>query len=245
MSLFFSCPPNATGVHTGTTGTGPRTLLACPNETYKNEIRTAIEQGVLTWTAFPFNSELGAYDPSLLEFGINHTHALDDFFGVRRKITLPSRDVPGATRSLIPILAANGVQAINESPNGAMYPTNVPPAFVWRDADEGNAVVNEEHGVSGVSPPSGKDMLTMWWEEDCDTRCLRQFPGSDVAVLFDWQGEDSGPNVNSAADVLKLYEQARSSFPNATVRAAGLDEVAESLLRPQVRSKLPVLTHEV
>ena len=51
--------------------------------------------------------------------------------------------------------------------------------------------------------------------------------------------------MNSAADVLKLYEQARSSFPNATVRAAGLDEVAESLLRPQVRSKLPVLTHEV
>ena len=76
MSLFFSCPPNATGVHTGTTGTGPRTLLHCPNETYKTKIRTAIEQGVLTWTAFPFNSELGAYDPSLLEFGINHTHAL-------------------------------------------------------------------------------------------------------------------------------------------------------------------------
>ena len=64
-------------------------------------------------------------------------------------------------------------------------------------------------------------------------------------TIDSWQGEDSGPNVNSAADVLKLYEQARSSFPNATVRAAGLDEVAESLLRPQVRSKLPVLTHEV
>jgi hypothetical protein len=85
---------------------------------------------VLTWSAFPFNSELAAYDKSLIEFGINHTHALDDYFGVKRKIAFPDRDVPGVTRSLIPILLANGIGAINESPNGAMYPTNVPPAFV-------------------------------------------------------------------------------------------------------------------
>ena len=49
------------------------------------QVREAIEQGVLTWAAFPFNSELGAYDASLLHFGINHTHALDDFFGLPRK----------------------------------------------------------------------------------------------------------------------------------------------------------------
>ena len=64
-------------------------------------------------------------------------------------------------------------------------------------------------------------------------------------MLFDWRGEDSGPNVNSAADVLRLYAQARAKFPNAAVRAGGLDDVAESLLRPAVRSKLPVLALEV
>ena len=36
VSLFFSCPPNATGVHTH--GTGPRTTLHCPNETYKAQV---------------------------------------------------------------------------------------------------------------------------------------------------------------------------------------------------------------
>ena len=85
----------------------------------------------------------------------------------------------------------------------------------------------------------------MWWEEACDQNCLIQYPGSDIAVLFDWRGEDSGPNVNSADDVLKLYAQARAKFPNATVRSAGLDDIAESLLRPEVRSKLPVLDLEV
>lgn len=245
VSLFFSCPPNATGVHTGATGTGPRTTLHCPNETYKEEIRQAIKDGVLTWTAFPFNSELAAYDPSLLTFGINHTHALDDFFGIKRKITFPDRDVPGVTRALIPLLRSNGIEAINESPNGAMYPTNVPPAFVWRDQDPDNCVVNQQHGVEGVQPPSGQDIVVMWWEEKCDENCFQQYPGSDVAVLFDWRGEDSGPNVGSAADVLKLYAQARAKFPNATVRAAGLDDVAESLLRPLVRSQLPILDLEV
>ena len=44
-------------------------MRSCPNETYKAEIRTAIEEGVLTWAAFPFNSELSAYDRSLIEFG--------------------------------------------------------------------------------------------------------------------------------------------------------------------------------
>jgi hypothetical protein len=212
VSLFFSCPPNATGVHTGATGKGPRTILHCPNETYKEEVRIAIKEGVLTWAAFPFNSELSAYDRSLIEFGINHTHALDDYFGVKRKITLPDRDVPGITRSLIPILLENGIGAINEAPNGAMHPTNVPPAFIWKDADSVNHVVNQQHGVAGVTPPSGKEIVVMWWEEGCDSNCLRQFPGSDVAVLFDWRGEDSGPNVGSAADVLKLYAQVRGSL---------------------------------
>eukprot|EP01052_Picozoa_sp_SAG31_P028952 SAG31_NODE_2838_length_5017_cov_3.102074_3_plen_163_part_00 len=158
-----------------------------------------------------------------------------------------------------------------------MFPTNVPPAFVWRDADPLNAVVNQAHGVKGVAPPSGQEIVVMWWEADCDTFCLKQYPGSgeiaacwilccasesaacwilccasdqiisfvDVAVLYNWRGEDSGPNVNSAADVLKLYALARQAFPNATVRAAGMDDVTQSLLRSNVRDKLPVLDLEV
>lgn len=57
VSLFFSCIPNATGVHTD-----PH----CPNATYRADIEAAIKRGELTWNAFPFNSEMGAYDPSMV-----------------------------------------------------------------------------------------------------------------------------------------------------------------------------------
>ena len=159
----------------------------------------------------------------------NQSHASSMTFRCERK-TRSQTATPGDALSNPNTL--ENVWCLNESPNGAMYPTNVPPAFVWRDVDATNAVVNSDHGVHGVAPPSGKDIVVMWWQEACDTNCLIQYPGSDVAVLFDWRGEDSGPNVNSANDVLQLYAQARAKFPNATVRSGGLDDVAESLMRP-------------
>lgn len=62
---------------------------------------------------------------------------------------------------------------------------------------------------------------------------------------MDWQGEDTGPNVNSASDVIKLYNDARRRFPGAEVRAGGLEDKAQALLRPECRSQLPVLHMEV
>lgn len=127
------------------------------------------------------------------------------------------------------------------------YPTNVPPAFVWRDADSdpAHAAAVSSTAVAGVSPPSGKDILVMWFEQTCDTFCTQKYPGADTAVLFDWRGEDSGPNIGSAADILKLYDQARTQFPNAEVRSGSLDELAEALLQPTTRAQLPVLELEV
>eukprot|EP00039_Didymoeca_costata_P021307 m.344143 g.344143 ORF g.344143 m.344143 type:complete len:974 (-) comp23897_c0_seq1:105-3026(-) len=236
ISLFLSCPPNATGVHSP---------LHCPNSTYRTQVLEAIQDGVLTWNAFPFNSELSAYDSSMMRFGINHTHMIDDMLQKPRKIVFPDRDVPGVTRAMIPILTSMGVKAINEAPNGAMLPTNVPPAFIWRDEDSENTVVNTTN-VDGVSPPSGEEILVMWWQEDCHGKCFRVYPGSDTAVLFDWVGEDSGPNVNSASDVLQLYAEAREQFPNATsIKSASLDDVASALLRPEVYRNLPTLNVEI
>ena len=160
--------------------------------------------------------------------------------GVPRKTVVPVRDVPGMSRSVIPVLSRAGVLAINEAPNGGMIPTNVPPAFIWKD-----------RGATGVSysnirPPSGVEILAMWSDPGvCDEVCIRTFPGCDVAVYMDWQGEDSGPNVNNASDVLKLYDDARKLFPGAEVRAAGLEDKARALLRPECRSQLPVLDMEV
>lgn len=77
-------------------------------------------------------------------------------FSKNRTITMSQRDVPGMTRSVIPLLRESGVQAITVGVNGATAPpgfhlkifdsqsTGVPSAFVWED------------------PSSGQDILAMW-----------------------------------------------------------------------------------
>ena len=102
--------------------------------------------------------------------------------------------------------AANGILAINESPNGAMAATNLPPAFIWKDG----GIATNASGVDGVVPASQQEILTMWWEGSCDTYCFRAYPGCDMAVSYDWRGEDSGPNVGRAEDILGMYAAARA-----------------------------------
>ena len=186
------------------------------------------------------------------------THAVDDMLGVPRKRVVADRDVPGLTRSVIPVLAGAGIQAINIAPNAQPAPANVPPAFIWRDSPSSQRKANQFNGsrLFGVDTPSGKEMLTLFWDGwnygvpgqpqgGCDMVCFQTFPGCDVAVYFNWLGEDSGPNVADAAAVLKLYEQAREQFPGAEVVSGGLDVIVEALLQPAARGALPVLTGEI
>eukprot|EP00035_Acanthoeca_spectabilis_P029436 m.474504 g.474504 ORF g.474504 m.474504 type:complete len:967 (-) comp36357_c0_seq1:352-3252(-) len=233
VSLFFSCPP-----HAG---------ITCPNATYTEAVRAAITQGDLTWNAFPFNSDVAGHDPGMdgmIAFGVNHTHALDDMLGVKRKTVFPIRDVPGVTRSLIPLALQLGLKAINQAPNGALYPANVPPAFIWKDQGPDGGT-QQGADVPGVVNPSGAEMLTLWWQSECHFRCFQQYPLCDTAVFYDWKGEDSGPNVASAADVLALYAAARVAFPDAEVVSGSLDDVAAALSSSQCRAGLPTLTAEV
>ena len=79
------------------------------------------------------------------------------------------------SRSLIPLLGNLGVTAINQAPNGAMYPANVPPAFVWKDVGPPGA--DSGGDVDGVRDPSGKQVLTLWWEDECHFTCFQSYPG--------------------------------------------------------------------
>jgi hypothetical protein len=240
-SAYLSCPPNQ-GLH-------------CPSVEQLATFKDAVKRGDITWPAFPFNSEHAAYDPSMVQFGVNMTHALDDLLGVPRKRVLANRDVPGLTRSLIPVLSAVGVRAINIAPNAQMAPSNVPPAFVWKDSGSGGGGGNGS-SLFGVKDPSNQEMLTLFWDGwnygipgqpsgGCNMICYQTFPGCDTAVYFDWRGEDSGPNVDSAADVLKLYAEARAQYPGAEVVAGGLEDIVSALLKPAAYAALPRLTGEI
>jgi hypothetical protein len=67
--------------------------------------------------AFPFNSELELYSQTFLREGIQMTHELDSMLGLAPKATLSQRDVPGTTRSIIPILKSQVTTSLFQKKN--------------------------------------------------------------------------------------------------------------------------------
>ena len=96
VSLFLSCPPDI-GLH-------------CPSDSAVSAFKAAVAAGDITWQAFPHNAELMMLDKSMLEFGVNVTHDIDDLLKQPRKTVVSSRDVPGFDRSIIPVLKKVGIK---------------------------------------------------------------------------------------------------------------------------------------
>lgn len=65
--------------------------------------------------------------------------------GIPAPITMSQRDVPGATRGMIPLLVEMGIQAYSGGVNGASLPPHVPQAFVWRDEESGTDILGMVH----------------------------------------------------------------------------------------------------
>jgi hypothetical protein len=158
VSLYVDCPPNAG--------------LPCPSAGQLANFTDAVARGYITWHAWPFNSELELCDPSMIEFGLNMTHELDAVYNQPPKATLSQRDVPGTTRSAIPLLKAAGVNTISVGVNGASTPPTVPRAFVWHDT------------------PSGESMLAMWHPYGYGGITYEDavvVPGLSHALVMDWR----------------------------------------------------------
>jgi Trefoil (P-type) domain len=140
VSLLLDCP----------TGLG----FACPNASQVAAFKASAAAGYVRWHAFPHNAELAMLDPTLLTFGVNLTHAIDDALGVRRKTVLSQRDVPGFPLAAVSPLAAAGVRAFSEGSNAAMLPPAVPPGFVWQDPVDGANVTVMFHALGYGQLPS-------------------------------------------------------------------------------------------
>lgn len=83
--------------------------------------KEAVAKEWITWHAFPFNAEPELLTPELLALSLQLTHDLDKKFGVPPKTVMSQRDVPGTSRSIIPLLKANGVTALSVGVNGGRY----------------------------------------------------------------------------------------------------------------------------
>lgn len=228
VSLYMDCPEYLTlaGIQ-----------LQCPNNTMKARFIDAVKSGVITWHAGPMNMQFETLEPSIVKFGLQLSSDLDKRFNITRKHrTLSQRDVPGMSQALIPLFEEMGVEAVSVGVNTVTSPPAVPPIFRWMFKN--SSVIGLWHPggypeIPGPYPfaPGGLS------RHDCAT-----FPGFDHALCFGFRTDNSGPPMD-IAEVLRLYEIARSQFPGADVQASTFEDFVASL--EPIKSKLPVVTKEL
>lgn len=121
VSLFLDCPKNyEASLLEGLLLTFLQGVI-CPNATEVQWFQESVQKGWITWHAFPFNAEPELLNPEMLGLSLQLTHDLDKKFGLPLKKVMSQRDVPGTSRSIIPLLKANGVSALSVGVNGGRW----------------------------------------------------------------------------------------------------------------------------
>eukprot|EP01084_Bolivina_argentea_P044396 81697_1 len=228
LSLYLECPPNA-GLH-------------CPTEAQKQSlINNLLLDQTLTIHSFPFNSQNELYDKSLFEYGVwLSTHYIPSLISpsYTAPITLSQRDVPGITRSVIPILRKYNISAISIGCNGQSAPPAIPTAmnnsilgeiFLWKDEQSNTSIITLIHKgkYGGIEIRDGV-----------------YIENYDETILFDWNQDNKGPK-NSSAYISDL-KYIQTLYPNAKVVISTIDNYIQNLLkRPDIIQTLPVITDEI
>lgn len=220
VSLYLDCPQPYV-----------REGVVCPNASDVETFEEAVEQGWITWYAFPFDTEAETMDPSLVEFAVDLSHQLDDRFAQPRKQVVSQRDVPGITRSAIPILAARGVTAISVGVNGGSAPPNVPKAFLWQDPISGQRLTAFwlQGGYSGIQLPHDPFLV------------YTMVPNSSTVMVVAWRGDNAGPPPN-AQNVLDTWFWLSKEFPNAKIIDSTFDGFVGSVPSTAI-AQLPMYVH--
>ncbi len=185
----------------------------------RSRMEQAVREGDIAWHALPFNWQTELLDRSMISGAIGLSKALDRRFG-RATTGAKMTDVPGHTRGLVGPLAENGVKFLDIGVNSASTPPEVPSLFVWKDSDGNSLVMMYHHKAYGG---------------------VVRVPGSDLAVAIEVRNDNSGPHT--IPEIQKIYGMLRQEFPNASVRAANLSEIANAV--DPFRNNLPVVTQEI
>lgn len=198
--LYLNCPITS-GLH-------------CPSESDIDKFIEAVKNGDIVWHAFPFNAQPEVYDRSMVDFGFRLTRDISEKLGFIPN-TMSQRDVPGLTRSIIPIMNSNGIKAITVGVNTACMPPAVPTAFNWIDKISNTSILAmwHPHGYGGQNGV-GLDSTVI-------------VDGMSSALAFAIRVDNSGPP--SALEVLRNYEKLHSLFPNAEIVASSYNEFVNDL----------------
>jgi hypothetical protein len=184
----------------------------------KIRMEQAIESGDIVWHGLPFTTHTELIDSSLYRTGLKLTAILDERFG-KKTISAKMTDVPGHTRSIIPLLNEAGIKFLHIGVNPACMPPDVPPIFNWQS-------------------PDGSEIIVFYQK---DYGFNAKIPGADFAVSINFTGDNHGPH--SAAQVKNIYDDLQKQFPNAEIFGSNLNNVATEIY--SIRKFFPVITQEI
>lgn len=182
------------------------------------ELEAAIHRGDIVWNGVPYTVESESMNNALFAGMLKLTRKLDARFD-RHTIAAKMTDVPGHTRSIVPLLADAGIGFLHVGTNPAVTVPEVPAICRWRD-------------------PSGKEIVLMYQNTYGSDTVL---PDGQTAVSINLTGDNNGPHT--VPEVKAIFAGLRKCFPNAQIHAVSLNDVAAAV--DAMRDKLPVLTSEI
>lgn len=184
-------------------------------------VAEGVATGDLSWHALPVTTHTELLDADLFRSGLGFSADLDRRFG-RTTTAAKMTDVPGHTRSMVPLLAEAGVTFLHLGVNPAWPVPDVPPVFRWHSPDGAEVVVAYQSGGYG-----GEVFV----------------PGCDHALLFLHTADNLGPP--SVEGVVETHRSAAARHPEAEVRASTLSAFADALAASGATAHLPVVTAEI
>jgi len=203
------------------------TSIHCPSEYQVAQFKKAIFRGVIAWHAFPFNAQSEIYDLSLFQSALRVSERLSEMFNITKPRTMSQKDVPGLTRSVIPILKNNNIHSIHIGVNGASAPPGLNDGVsIWRDENSGQDIFLLLH-KGGYGGSSIEDAVMV--------------PGMDRALIVYVRSDNSGPG--SSQEITTLFEQQKANFPNAQVMASTYDDFTQHL--NDHRQNMQTFTEEI
>lgn len=187
-------------------------------EALKNDVdgrvAQAIEDGIICWHGLTCTTHTEIMNTNLFEYGLSVSKELDKRFK-RNTIAAKMTDVPGHTKGMIPMLKSAGIEFLHIGVNPATPLPPVPSLFKWR---------------------CGEDDITVMYQQGYgDVMEL-----GDSVIYFAHTNDNQGPQ--SSEEIINIYNTVKEKYPDCTVRAATLNDVAKKVREIK---DLPVLDKEI
>ena len=205
-----------------------------PNRTTIDLVEKAIRQGDITWHAHAFSMFIPMMDKNLFNISLSISSILDNRFGQNRKTSASHKDDMGHPISTIPIFAENGIKSIHIGANLNCHGADLPPAFIWKhEQTQTELLVMMYNKPTATTPCSA---------ESCIYGGDVVLPGFAQAMIYHFTLDNTGPPHN-ITDVIRVWSEIESHYPNAEIIASDLETFSQTLL-DVYKDQLPVITDE-